>query len=546
MSITSTTSRSTSSEPVGLSDVIGFLLRGAPLAIATVCAAAVFAVAFTRTLPPVYEASASLLASRPPASLNSLDIITPPTVDPRVYQRVLLDGDVVHQALQRLEGAARSESEIISFKKNMSVAVENQEISAVIRIDVRDSDPQRAASYANAIADSLIEWDRNRARLLFENSIAALERAIAEIDAELVTIVSGGVTADSQRQQALAATLREQRVRELEAARARGASAVMIGLLENLNRATPPVEAIGPRLVFNTFVAVVLAFLLAYVVQLARWSLSNEVGNRDRLSKLTGLPVLAVFSRRRGGTRSLSGDEVSYFRANLLRGPRNNGDLVVGLTSPNDFRDKLDVALGLAESLTLSGYRTLVVDADLRHKGPGMPLNGGRASGPGLEAYLRDPELPLRAVTVSIDQGGAFDVIPSGAVTRQANELLAYGFERFIRRVQSAYDVVIIDLPPILAYADALVVAQVCTGVVLCTDARRKADLVVESLRLLEGSGSTTLGTVLTGVAKQAARGRNRGRILPRAVANQERVVNPPEPRGANPRAVARVRQKDS
>lgn len=545
MSTTGTTSRSTSSETVGFSDVIGFILRGAPFAVVAVLAAAILAIGFTRTLPPVYEATTSLLASRPPASLSTLDIITPPAVDPRVYQRVLLDGDVVQQALERLDGQQRSETQIIAFKRNMSVSVENQDISAVIRISVRDSDPDLAASYANSIANGLIEWDRNRSRLLFENSITALEQAVEQLDAELIAIVNSEPTADSQRQQALAATLRDQRVRELDAAKTRSASAVILGLLENLNRATPPVEAIGPRLVFNTFVAIVLALLLSYGVQLARWSLSNEVGTPNRLARLTGLPVLAIFSNRRGGSKSLSGDEVSYFRANLLRGPRDSGGQVVGITSPNDFEDKAGVALGLAESLALSGYRTLVVDADLRQKGPGTALSGGRASGPGLDAFLRDPELPVRAVTIAIEYGGTFDVIQSGATTRQANELLAYGFERFVRRVQSAYDVVIIDLPPVLAYADALVVAQACTGVVLCTSARRKADTVLDSLRLLDGSGSRVLGTVLTGVTKRGARGKNRGRILPRPVGSQDRETRQTASAGAAPRVVARVRQKD-
>jgi len=350
LSIPITESSSASTRSVGLSDVIRVLLRGAPFAVLAAIVAAIFAVAITNTLPPVYQASVALLASRPPSSFGTLDIITPPTVDPRVYQRVLFDGPVIHDALLRLDGQDRSETQMVAFKRKVGVSVENQDISAVIKIDVTDSDPQRAASYANAIADGLIEWDRNRARLLVDNSISALERAITEIDSEISSIVSSGDTVDSQRQQALAATLREQRVRELEAARARGASAVMVGLLETLNRAAPPVEAIGPRLVFNTFVALVLGVLLAYGAQLVYWSISNEVGSRDRLADLTGLPVLAVFSRRRGSAKPMSADAVSYFRANLMRGARKGSQLVVGLTTPSDFADKSDVAIALAES----------------------------------------------------------------------------------------------------------------------------------------------------------------------------------------------------
>lgn len=534
--------RTSTTRTVGLPEVVRALVRGAPLAIVAVLIAAVLSILVTRSLPPTYEASASLLASRPPASFGTLDIITPPQVDPRVYQRALLDGPVIHDALLRLDGVDRSESEMIAFKRKVSVSVENQDISAVIRIAVRDTDATTAADYANAIADALIEWDRGRARLMVDNTIAALERSVAEIDAEIARVVGNGDTA-SQAQQALAATLREQRVQELEAARTRGASAVMVGLLETLSRAQPPVEAVGPRLVFNTFVAVVIAGLLAYGLQLAFWSVSDEVGTRARLAEVAGAPVLAVLSRRRG-SRRLSGEALSYFRANLMRALKSVDKAVVGLTSPTDFTDKAEVAAALAESLARSGYRAIVLDADLRQRGPGLGPGYKVPGNPGLEAYLRDPDLPLRTQIVRIDQRVTFELLLSGASVGQANELLEYGLERLLKRLGEAYDVVIVDLPPVLAYADALVAAPVCSGVVLCTDARRSSESVRQSLELLEHAGSRVLGTVLMGTGALGRRPRV-GRATERRPVVRPTEVEPP-PAAPKPRAVARVKQRGS
>lgn len=534
-----------SSGRVGFGQVWRAILRGAPFAVLAVVAAAIAAVLLTRSMAPTYEASVTLLAARPPASFSTFDIITPATVDPRVYQRVLQDGSIVRDALYRLDGVMRSESEIVAFRRGMGVGIENQEISSVIHVAIKNSDPQLAADQANAIATRLIEWDRDRARLMFDNSIAALEQAIAETDQEIARIVEEGGPA-SQSQQALAAALREQRVRELEAARARGASAVMVGLLEMLNRAEPPVEAIGPRLIFNTLVAVVLAGFLAYAAQLALWALTDEVGSRERLKAVTGMPVLAVLARRRGQARSLSGDAVSYLRAGILKDfAANSGESVVfGLTAPNAFGEKSGVALALAESLARTGFHCIALDADLRRRGPGLGIASSRGNEIGIENYLRNPSHPLEATTFPVESGVGFDVLPAVAVTRQASELLGYGLASLLDGLRQEYDVILIDLPPVLTFADALVAAPLCDGVILCVDVKCKSSVAAESVNMIEGFGGRVLGTVLTGL--RAGRARAVERTRPRGTdpgvsghGTRDRRTDP-----SSSRIVARVKQR--
>ncbi len=525
-------------------DVMRSLRKGAPFALTLAVVAAVVAVLVTQRLDPVYQASASLLASQPGSSYGGMELLTPPSVDPRVYQRALLEGPVVHDALQRIDGVDRSPAQMERFLRKVRVSVENQQVSSVVTISVRDSNAQQAADYANAIAAELAAWDRNRARQLVENGIAALERSIADIDAAIAEAVEAPDQASAMREQALNATLREQRVRELEAARARNASAVVVGLLVPINEAEAPPQAIGPRLVFNTFVAAVLGLLLGYALQFARWSLSNAVRDRSTLAGLTNSPVLAVFPRATRSGKRLAAEPASFFRANLLRSVRDRQPAVVGITSAADFDEKAGVAVALAEGLGRSGYRTLLIDADLRRRGPGLGVDIGNMQTPGLEAYLQNPAMSFQPVTMSAEGRWSFNVLPTRSPARQPSELIEYGFGTLLNRVRDLYDVVVVDLPPVLAYADALAAAPAMTGLVLCAGVDTDVQQVREGIELLEVNEVELLGTVLTGAA--AARGSRPALDAP--AGQRERFVpgrnRPTMPEAPSPRAVARVKNR--
>lgn len=525
-------------------DVLRSLRRGAPFAITLAVAAAVIAMIFSQRLTPVYEASASLLAAQPGSQYGGSELLVPPLVDPRVYQRAIVEGPVVRDALSQLDGVERSPLQVEQFLRKVRVAVEDQDISSVITISVRDPDPQDAATYTNAIASELVNWDQGRARQLVESGISALERSISEIDAAISRAVDDPDQASAMRQQAFNATLREQRVRELEAARARSTSAVTVGLLAPINLAAPPPRPIGPRPLFNTFVATVLGLLLGYGLQFARWSLSNVVGGREALAGLSPSPVLAVFPKAGRPRQRLSNDSASFLRANLLRSVRDRQPAVVGITSAVDFEEKAGVATALAESLGRSGYRTLLIDADLRRAGPGLGLKLDGAQSPGFEVYLQNPAMTFHPVTMAAESRWSFNVLPTRSAVRDPSDLVEYGFGALMNRVRDLYDMVIVDLPPVLAFADALAAAPSCTGVVVCAGVDSNADQVQDGIELLARSDIAVLGTVLTGAP--AARVHAPARE-PRPVRVDVEAKKPgpsPRPEPAGPRAVARVKQR--
>src|SRR5699024_862165 len=122
-----------------------------------------------------------------------------------------------------------------------------------------------------------------------------------------------------------------------------------------------------------------------------------------------GLPVLATFPRTMTAKGRHAGEASSFLATQVLREVGNQSPLVVGITSGSSFQEKAGVAIALAERLAASDSRVLLIDLDMRHRGPGLGLASKSAQVPGTEAYLRQHSIPLQPVTAVISDHVSFD-----------------------------------------------------------------------------------------------------------------------------------------
>lgn len=499
-----------SSDPsrnIQLQDVIAFLRRGAAVVALVAVAAGAAAFLLSSRADPTYRATSALLAAQPTAGPGNVDLIQPAVVDPTVYRAALLEGSVVREVLERLEGRSRSDREMEAFLRRVRVTVEDHPfVSSIIRVQVDHTDPALAARLANGFADALIDWDRDRARQTVVRSVEAFQRAIADIDAEVARLAATGESTP-ERQAALAA-LRSQRQLELDTALARSEAAVVVSLLEPLRSATVPEEAVGPRVVFNTFVAVVLAIAVGYGFLFLTWSLDPRVGGRDELMALTGLPVLAEFPKRNRRAHRLSAEAASFFRTNVAIATRSVSPLIIAVTSARHPREKEGVAVSLAESFARDRQRTLLIDANLRQPGATKGLDVSSVKTPPFEVYLANAHQRFMPATVAVGGKRTFDFVPSFTSARHPVELLSQGFPERLHEWQQHYDVIIIDTTPVLPYADTLAIAPLVTGLVLSISAvETTREHIQDSLDLMAQGGFDVLGMVVTNAPQPRGRG---------------------------------------
>ena len=512
---------------ISLSDLLRFILRGLLLALVVATAAAVVAYQLSQDEPPRYETRATLFASQSRQSQDPLGrtLYTPPPVDVSIYRIAAHSRAVLGEALSTLGTPDADESQIRSLRDAVSASTVETNLSSLIHIDAVGGTPEQATERANAVARALVNWDNERASDNFARIIVSLEEQIATLDDQIQSLQDAEEVAPEQ----LDGFLSLQAERQEDLAYARVSRISVLGRLEPLEFASPPLLPVSPRPQFNATLAFVLGLLLAYSVQFLRQALDTRLRSADNLSKVSGLPVLAEFPKLRKGVRYLPIEAVGYLRTNILLEARRTHPKVILVTSSKGGEGKSSVAISLAESCARSELRTLLVDAELRNPVIGQRYNLDPAQDISLKYLLDHPEANYIPVGFQVSKTQVLHIIPSFGSAASPTDLLSHGFRERLDAWRTQYDIIVIDSPPVLSVADPLMIAPLCTGTILVTDVRTTNRRQVRStVDLLQRVGVKLLGVVATQVTSPS-----------QSRSGKEYISKPPEDDYTTPKRVS-------
>jgi capsular exopolysaccharide synthesis family protein len=167
-------------------------------------------------------------------------------------------------------------------------------------------------------------------------------------------------------------------------------------------------------------------------------------------------------------------------------------------TSASLGEGKTSVVASLGRVAAKSGQRVMVIDCDLRrpqiHAALGLPNDSGLAT------YLKDGA-PLEEV-VKVDERSGAHVITSGPAVDDPQVLFRLpAMERLLSYLRSQYDVVLIDVPPVLPVSDPRLLATLTDLTVFVIQWKRTARTSVKNaIHKLQQAGATIAGAVLTQV----------------------------------------------
>ena len=176
---------------------------------------------------------------------------------------------------------------------------------------------------------------------------------------------------------------------------------------------------------------------------------------------------------------------------------------IIAISGPSPGVGKSFISVNLASVLAQSGKKVLIIDADMR-KGY-LQTQFGLKWDDGLSDYLSG-RLNLEQVTKPTKVEG-LNVITRGQIPPNPSELLMHSnFSKLVEEVSNAYDIVIIDTPPILAVTDpAIVSAHTGTTLLVARFGQNHLREIELTRDRFDQNGIDVKGLVFNGVVKKAS-----------------------------------------
>jgi capsular exopolysaccharide synthesis family protein len=279
-----------------------------------------------------------------------------------------------------------------------------------------------------------------------------------------------------------------------------------------IDRAEPPRLPSQPRLVLNVALAALAGLGLGVLIAFALELLDETIATPDDVEAKLGVPVLGVVPALNRGVSPIEGlsdirsgfAEAYYSLRTALQFSTNSGapDSIF-ITSSRPGEGKSTTALAIAHNFARIGRRVLLLDLDLRkpsmHRLLQMPNDRGMSNFLSGAATLQEVVQDLGDPNLWFVSAGPLPPNPA--------ELLAGGnIQTFLKESRARFDMVVIDGPPVLGFADAPVLAASVGGTLFVVEARQtKRGQARGALRRLQMGDAHILGALLTKFSAKAA-----------------------------------------
>ena len=276
-----------------------------------------------------------------------------------------------------------------------------------------------------------------------------------------------------------------------------------------IDPAIVPAGASGPNKRLIVGLSVLAALILAAALALLLERLDNTVKTSHEVEQRLGVPTLGVvnITRVKGGRQlerafldepqTSFAEAIRTIRSGVMLSSIDSPRKIVLVTSSIPEEGKTTVAANLAFALG-QVKKTLLIDADMRRPKIGRLLGGANSNLLGL-SQLVSGEANLDRCVYPVQQGQQLFVLPSGRVPPNPLELLAsHRFAAAMEKLAAAFEVIVLDSPPVQLVSDALVLSNHATDVVYVV----KADdtpypLARLGIRRLRRVNAPVLGVVL-------------------------------------------------
>ncbi len=375
-----------------------------------------------------------------------------------------------------------------------------QHLDAVVQETVRKA---REAARADVLA-------AQRREELLQDSLKSEQSQAMSVNSDLVEYNKLRIDAETQR--SLVDNLLKRRAEIEVLTRVEGDKVSNIRVVE---RALPPTSPFRPSYSLNLLLGLISGVMLGVGLAFGAEYMDRSLRTPEQVTRYLNLPVLGVIpaagralaridqtalSRGTPGgeesaldlpgaplpkasiellphtlSRSTLAEAYRAFRTSLLLSsaarPR-----CLAVTSALPLEGKTTTTMNLAVVLAQLGKSVLLVDADLHHSRLHETFHVSNATG--LVTVLTGQTEAASAIKET--EIPNLSLLPAGPTSPNPSGLLSSGtMRRFLDGAMSRYDFVVVDTPPVLAVADAVVLGHLTGGVILCVHGGKTPRAVV-------------------------------------------------------------------
>ena len=276
--------------------------------------------------------------------------------------------------------------------------------------------------------------------------------------------------------------------------------------IELVQPAQAPGSPISPNISRNVALGFLLGLLLGLGIAVLRSVLDVRINSKRDVAQVTDLPILGGIIRdNKASERPLIvQDAPNGPRAEAFRQLRTNLRFLKVEGNPHSFvitsgaaaEGKSTIASNLAITLAEAGSSVCLVDGDLRK--PRVADLFGIEGGVG----VTDVIIGRVDLSKALQQWGreGLWLLPSGHRPPNPSELLGSAeMAQILKELESQFDYVIVDAPPVLVVTDAALISRSVGGtIVIAAAGKTKRPELASALEALSTIGARVLGIVLT------------------------------------------------
>lgn len=348
-----------------------------------------------------------------------------------------------------------------------------------------------------------------------EAKIDALQQRLAQYEQRMENIPERSIQlAQLRREQMTAETVYTSLNEKLEEVRL--ANEARIAMADIVRPALTPEDPARSRSLL-LLAGILLGLSLGVIAAVARHKLDSRVYTPEDLHEcdfitLGVIPNMYLVDKKRALNGQGNASEVSTVLAvpqetssaiteayrrlyiSVLFNRPNRAVQTILVTSPEPGAGKSTTAINLAVTAARAGARTLIVDADLRK--PQVYNLLGKDPGPFLMDLLEETKLDARELATNFDNLFAVTIREPLA---DADVVLSSGkMADLVKRLRSAFDIIVFDSPPVLSVADALFLSSQCdVTVVVASAGQTEMEALEQTTGELHDAGAEVIGTVL-------------------------------------------------